>query len=764
MDPETTPPWQAEVHHLLVSGRIEAASQALSTYLADHPRDVGALRQMARIAAHQGRPAQARDLLEEAAGIDPAAGGIDYELGVVHLALCAWGAAIGRFESALTRRSDDADAWFNLAWALRRAGRPAEAEAPLRRALGLRPTWTAAWFNLGNLLLDDLDAPQAAAAAYGTALEQAPDSPDTVSNLAMAEWRLGRPDEAEALLRRALALQPDCVAAATNLGNLLTAQTRGDEAVAVFTAAIARAPADPVPRLNLGLVLRALYRMKEAAEVLVEASRLAPDRAEIWNALGAVRLQREEMDAAADALYRAVALRPDYADAQANLANLASAQARPEEALAAFRTARALAPHDTRIHSNMLFFLIHGGCLGRDEVIEEHRRFGREHEAAIAALPPRSADTTSGRRLRVGYVSPDFCDHALTFWFEPVLELHDRQRFEVFCYACGPRRDHVTARLSRHVPHWRSIHALPADAAARLIRDDRIDILVDLAGHSANNALPVFIRKPAPIQATMIGYPFTTGLGRIDYCVSDIHRDPSEDCASDYTERVERLEVPLVFRPPADAPEPGQPPSAAGTPVRFGSFNKPQKLTAEVFDAWAAILDRCPGSTLLMVVPGGDDPAVQARFRALFAGRGITPGRIDTIGTCPLADFLGLVRTVDVALDPFPYGGGTTTVLTLWMGVPIITLDCATPSGRIAAVTLETVGLGHFVAVTVADYVAAAVAAAADPAALVVIRRDLRRQLSTSVIRAEHDYVRSLEAAYGRWWEAYLADLDSSGT
>jgi len=747
----TQAPWQGTVHQLLTLGRLDDASRILSSY----PSDPEALRQLARILLHQGQPGQALARLEAAAGLAPEAKGIDYELGVIQLANSAWDEAVRHFRRAIRCRPDDADSSFNLSWALRRSGHAKEAEPPLREALRLRPVWPAAWFNLGNLLLDDLEQPEEAAEAYTVALAQAPDAPECLGNLAMAKWRTGETDEAERLLRRALALQPGLSSAAATLGSLLTALTRGEEAVAILATAVALAPDDPVLRLNLGLALRTLGRLREAKEVLTEASRLAPDHAEVWNALGSVHLQCEEMDEAAEALDRAVMLRPDFADAYSNRANLASLRGRPEEALAAFRKALELAPDDTRIHSNMLFFLTHCRGVTRAQIVEEHRGFGRGHEARIAILPLAPPDRTPGRKLRIGYVSPDFCDHAVTFWFEPVLDLHDRDRFELFCYACGPRHDHVTERLRRCVPHWRSIHALTADAAARVIRDDRIDILVDLAGHSANNALPVFIRKPAPIQASMIGYPFTTGLSRMDYWVSDIYSDPTDDSAAAYSETLERLAMPAVFRPPADAPVPGPPPCASGRPVRFGSLNNPQKITDEVLDAWAQILDHCPGATLLMVVPGGDDAPVRDHFQAAFAGRGIAPRRIETAGTCPLGSFLDLVQGIDIALDPFPYGGGTTTMLTLWMGVPVITLDTGSPGGSVAAGMLGGLQLDHLITRSAPDYVAAAATAAADPEALAALRRDLRGRMANSVIRAEHDFVRALEAAYGRWWERY---------
>jgi predicted O-linked N-acetylglucosamine transferase (SPINDLY family) len=700
--------------------------------------------------------------LSAAAALRPNAPSLDYEIGVVHLALGQWDQAARHLQREIGFQPANADAFFNLGWALGRAERPDAAAAALTEAVRLRPDWSQAWYNLGNLLLGTLKRPADAADAYTRSLAGKPDWPEARCNLGLACWELGRDGEAEGHLRAALALKPDMAAAASTLGNLLTASGRVDEAIRTFRAGLALCPDDVSLALNLGVALGSDGRASEAADILTAATRKDPSRADLWNALGKALLSLEQVEAARSAFQTALRQKPDFADACNNLGNLDSSLRRESEALAHYRRAHAMAPTDSRIQSNLLFFLTNMGVMERAEVVAEHRRFGQIQEAAVPAmeLPPpiRPADG----RLRIGFVSPDFCDHAVTFWFEAILEHHDASAFEVFCYACGPRADAVTDRLRGYVPHWRQIGHLSWDVAADMIRRDGIHILVDLAGHSAWNALPVFIRKPAPIQATMIGYPFTTGLTRIDYRVTDIHTDPPGQNDGDYTETLVRLDYAPTFRLPRHAPDPGPLPAWSGGGIRFGSFNKPQKITEEVVAAWARVLNTVPDSTLLLVLPGGDTPAVQDEAGNWFLRHGVEKRRIETVGTCPLDGFLDLVRTVDIALDPFPYGGGTTTVLTLWMGVPTVALRGSGPASGVSTGMLGAAELPDLATESVDGYVEAAVRLTLDLNALAELRAALRPRIARSVISQELDYVRALEDAFRVWGSQIWRESDGA--
>lgn len=748
------PAWTDTVQGLLLTGRLDDAADLLRSHLRNTPRDTEAMRQLARIHAHRNQPREALDLLCKAVRVTPQAPGLHYEIGVMSLAVNQWGDAVRHLRKHAKAHPTDPDGLYNLSWALRRHGKPAEAETTLRQALTLRREWPAAWFNLGNLLLEDLMRPADARFALTTAQAQAPGSPDILCNLGQACWRDGALAEAELHLRSALTTNPAHVNAAEALGNLLTSGGRAAEGEPWLRKATELVPTQPSHWLNLALNLRVQNRNNEAVSLLSTAISHTPDQPELWNALGAVLLRLNRLGDAEAALHRCIELQPGNAEAHNNLGNLASSRGDEANAMAAYAKARKLAPDDHRIHSNLLFYLTHRCAVDDPRLSQERARYARSQEAApTVVLPP--LDARPDRPLRVGYVSPDFCEHAVSFWFEPILEQHDRDKFEVHCYQCGPVTDHVTMRLRGLADDWHIISGLEADAAAALIARHDMDILIDLAGHSANNALPVFARKPARIQATMIGFPASTGLTRIDYRVSDIHSDPLSRSQHLHSEQLELLNLPPVFRPPMDAPEPK--PLVAGERIRFGSFNKPQKLTDEVFESWAAILRLVPASDLLLVVPGGDDEGTRQQYRQRFNDLGIAAERISTAGMRPLGSFLDLLGDVHIALDSFPYGGGTTTLLCLWMGVPMVTRIGDSSAGSVAVGMLSTLGLNDFIGADTASYIAAAQAAAAAPDRLRSLRDKLRPMVARTIVREERAFVTELERAYQRWWEALLA-------
>lgn len=747
--------WQTVVHPLIQQGRIDEALAALEDYLLTHGDDAEALAQAGRLHLHLKQPKLAEDCLMRAIAAVPGASGLHYELGVVFLTQSAWPQAMECFGKAIALQPDHADGHYNLAWVLRKTGQPSLAETHLRHALSARPHWPAALFNLGNLLLQDLDRPDDAKAAYAQALLHAPGNPDILCNMALACWQSGDGAAAESLLRQALATHPTHAQSLEILGNVLTTQGRVDEAVALLRRAESAAPDNPSIRVNLALALRQGGRSGEALALLRQASAKAPNHAETWNTLGAVLLGLERLDEAHSALTRAVELSPDFADAHNNLGNLACQMGREEQALDCYRQALALAPLDMRIHSNLLFLLTHRRPPGDAETVGEHLRFGLIHEERVAPLSLPRPNLQPGRVLRIGFVSPDFRNHAVSFWIESILERMDQSRFELFCYACSPIQDHVTDRLRGLVPHWRNIYGLPPLNAALSIRDDRIDILVDLAGHSANNALAVFLYKPAPIQATMIGYPATTGLTRIDYRVSDIFSDPRSQARHAHSETLELLEAAPSFRPSVDAPEPGPLPALTTGFIRYGSVNKPQKITPEVVETWARILKRVPNAKLTMVLPDGDSDNQQQRFRDQFVELGIDPGRIDIVPTCPLEQFLEILRGIDVTLDTFPYGGGTTTMFSLWMGAPMVTLDMQASTGSVATGMLASCLLHQFITTSPDHYVDIAVELATNFPALDDVRQVLRDRVK-AVLRSEEDrFIAELETMFQRWWDSF---------
>lgn len=557
---------------------------------------------------------------------------------------------------------------------------------------------------------------------------------------ARALRREGRAAEAAELLQSVLRQDPGNAGAHLEWGNLLKSQGRYADAVAPLKEAARLAPGQAAAWLNLGVALLELSRLEEATLAFEEAVRLEPRRAEALNILGHTWLERGEQARAAQLFERAVKLQPRYAAAWDNLGRVRKAQGRAADALSLHRRALA-AGADAATGSNLLYTLNLVPDLSPADIFAEHERWG----AAQPGPPEPFRPFAEHRRLRVGYVSPDFCHHAVAHFIEPILAHHDRDRCEVFGYSDVRRPDAVTARLRGLVEHWRDLSPLKDDAAWAAIRRDEIDVLFDLAGHTGRNRLGVFARRAAPIQASWIGYPNTTGLRAMDYRLTDAVADPPGLTEAWHTERLVRLPGPFCcYRPPQEAPAVAPPP-AARPGVTFGCFNHLAKLNPRVIGAWARLLERVPDATLLLKTRGIDEPTRRSLL-AGFAEQGADPLRVEVISdSLSVRDHLALYGRVDLALDVFPYNGTTTTCEALWMGVPVVTLAGQTHVSRTGASLLTHAGLPEMVASSSDEYVHLAAGLAADRPRLASLRTSLRERVQASPLRDEMGFVRGLE-------------------
>jgi len=746
---------------LVTAGRLDEANTALERRVARKPNDVEALRLLGKLRFQQGQPVTAVAALTRAVRLAPRLPELHFELATALLAAGRPDQAIAAFRQELTIQPAHAGTLFNLAWTLRQTGGSEPAEELLNRLVRWYPDHIAGWYNLGNLRLDRNDL-EGAIQAFTVLLAITPHHPPALTNLGLAWQRLGHLDQAMVAFRQALTIDPSLVTAANNLGNALTSMGRAAEALPLFWRILSQQPDDATTLYNLALALRELDRLDDAAAALERVVAAAPAMADAWNSLGVVYLEREDLTRAESALNRALRLRPECVEALNNLGTVLAAQTRTQEAASLYRRALTLEPFNAAVHSNLLFLLLHMFGPSAEEVFAEHRRYGERQEGRVAVAPwPPPAPAETERRLRIGYVSPDFCEHAVNLFFEPVLRHHDHVRFEVFCYHTSLRTDETTARLRAAADHWRPVAHLPPDRAAALIRQDRIDILVDMAGHTRNNGLQIFVHKPAPIQATWLGYPGTTGLSRIDYRITDDTTDPPGEAERLYTERLARLPFSAVLQPPPDCPEVSPPPVLARGRPRFGSFNKPQKINDAVIAAWSRILTELPDAELVMVVPGGDQTDIRDLFRHLFSGHGVKPERVQVVGRCGLAGFLRLVAEVDIALDTFPYCGSTTTFLSLWMGVPTIALTGDNAAAKVTAGMMEVCELGDLTATEVDGYVRAACTLARNPTRLNQLRPLLRRRIAESSLMLAATFTCCLEAEYRIWWRRFV---DPAGT
>ena len=569
----------------------------------------------------------------------------------------------------------------------------------------------------------------------------------------------GRCDEAMAELRRALLLRPDFAEAHHQLGNLLKSCGRHAEARSSLREAVRLEPRQAAMWLNLGVACLEIRLLDEAIGSFRRALELEPGRPEGHNILGHALLLQGRCTEAAEALETALRLRPGYAAAHDNLGRVRKAQGRSAEAVAHHRAALEELPR-AATHSNLLYTLNFLPGVRPEEIFAEHKRWAAlygepapgpaSRQRPVRRSPGEGGGSSEGRPLRIGYVSPDLVDHAVAFFIEPVLASHDSARFEVHCYSDAPVPDDVTRRLHSHAARWRDTARWSDDRVEALIRSDGIDVLVDLAGHTARNRLAVFARRPAPVQATWLGYPNTTGLTAIDYRITDAVSDPPGQTDRWYSEKLVRLpETFSCYRPPLGSPAVGALPALGEGCVSFGCFSNLAKVTPDMIGLWALVLRDTADSRIILKSRGLADPPTAARIREEFARGGIAPERVELCGQeLPSVDHLRLYHRVDIALDTAPYNGTTTTCEALWMGVPVVTLAGRTHASRVGASLLTHLGAPEWIATSPAEYRSRCRILAADFARLSWLRQNLRDRMRASPICDAGRFTRHLEEAY----------------
>ena len=500
-----------------------------------------------------------------------------------------------------------------------------------------------------------------------------------------------------------------------------------------------RAPAVPSPEASS---TRVQDRTASAAASL-----------EAGNALKA----QGKLAAALDAYRAGAAAHPENLLLRGAIANTLSASWRMDECIAACAEASALAPDILEVFSGYLLYSHYASHPQPGALADAHRRYG---ETIARLIPPRFDFDGRGadpeRRLRVGYVSRDFCSHSVASFLEPVVALHDRSRYEVCCYYVRGFRDATTDRFAALADSWRVVPTLDARTLATRIHADGIDILVDLAGHTLGNRLAVFAQRPAPVQMTWLGYPDTTGVPTIDYRITDAIADPP-GAERFHGERVLRLPGAfLAYKPPPETP-PIAPRPRPG-PLVFGCFNMIMKVNEPLLDAWARILAAVPESRMLMKSSLLDYDETAARLRERFAARGIAPERIELRPWAQARTaHLEAYNEVDIALDTYPYNGTTTTCEALWMGVPVVTLTGETHMSRVGSTVLAAAGLPEYIATNADDYVRHALTLAGDPGLRGDLARDMRARLERSALFDHRGFTRGLENAYREAWRAWCA-------
>jgi protein O-GlcNAc transferase len=593
---------------------------------------------------------------------------------------------------------------------------------------------------------------------------------------ALSEAQSGKMQEAMATLRVVLDEAPDQPDANWIMGTLLAGSGSLPAGIQHLERAVRHAPENPQMAYQLGAFYSAAGQLGPSVQMMQRAVQLAPTWHVALNGLATAMYISGNFEEA-DQLYRqSISANPGNLEAALGLAGLLIVSGRPQEAVDLFRRSAKTFPNDSNVLGKLASALNYAADATPEEIATAHRDWGAAVMAKLPANWQEHAFTNTRepeRKLRVGFLSPDLFDHSVAYFLRSVLEGRDRERIEAVVYNLTARSDAMTQTLRSGADRWHDYAGRTEDEVATLIRTDGIDVLIELAGHTSGNSLMILRRRCAPVQATYIGYPNTTGLPTIDFRIVDAITDPPESDAL-HTEKLVRLEgCFLCYAPPERAPEVVPPPClgeaaqragpgwdagwfADARPVTFGSFNSVRKLSPATIDLWAKVLHAMPGSRLLLKTRGIGTPYAQRNVGQQFMERGIDPQRLGMAETVESKqEHWGWYGRVDIALDTTPYNGTTTTCEALWMGVPVVTLEGRLHAGRVGSSLLRAAGLPNLVAKSPEEFVRIAAGLAGDRSALASMRAGMRRQVMASALCDRRAYSRRFEGAVRGMWEQW---------
>ena len=770
-------------------GQPQEAERLYRAVLREDPYNSDAWHLLGMIKQLSGDFSVAIDCIQRAISLSPDFADYHNNLATVHSASGDFTAAEASCREAIRLRPTFAQAHNNLGNALAGLLQFNEAVESYRRAVELQPAYPLAWANAGNAWRQLGDFNQAVTACE-RALQFDPQCVEALNNLANVQLDRGQFQQAVECFGRARALRPSQPEVINNLGVALQKLDRWEEAIRCHHDAIALRAEYLPSYIYLAAALRRLGQFEQTEEVLRRALSLAPQDAWIHHDLGELLWRRKDVQGAENHFRKALELEPTLATGHFNLANVLrdsarldeaehsyrlalandpesvsavtnlaitlSDQGRTGEALELFEQAHRLAPDDPRAHSHLLVCRQYLPGVSLATLATDHSAWGRQHaQRSFFEAGEFCVTQQPERRLRIGFVSRDFRLHPVAFLILSTLEKLDQQQFEVLCYSDHKQSDEMTERIRRVSGLWREVSDLSDDQFAETIRSDHIDILVDLAGHTAGNRLLVFARKPAPVQITWLGYVGTTGLEEIDYLLSDrFHTLPEDE--QYYSEQIVRLpDSYACYSPPTDAPPVASLPALANGYVTFGCFNNPVKLTDETLTRWSQILRRVANSRLLLKYSGFDSSHARAALHQRFASVNLDAARVTLQGYAPNRELLQQYGAVDVALDTLPYAGGVTTCEALWMGVPVVAQPGNTFAGRHSLSYLTSAGLIETIAATSQEYLELAVTLASDLDRLAELRSKLRTRVARSPLCDAQRFATGFEAALRAVWRQH---------
>lgn len=704
-------------HH--EAGRLKDAEVIYRQILAVEPNHAEA-HHLLGVMAHQcGRDGEAVEWIRRAIALGLGSASVYSNLGEAYRTMGRFDDAIEAYRGALQRKPDHGAAYCNLGIALKQQGRIEEAIAALRQGIHFLPDYLDAHRNLAACLAEQGQFDEAGA-LYRLVLRRRPDAADSWFDLSVLLVREGKLEEAMVACRRTIEIDPKFVQAHHNLGTALVDRGEWEAAITTLRHTLALRPDYAEAHYNLANALRGAGRLDEARE----------------------------------SYQRAIELKPDYLDALNNLGNACKAQGRGDEALAAFRAAAECPGAGAGIFSNLILLLHYlPGIDGRTIAAEQARWNRRFSDPLASQIRPHANDRDPERRLRIGYVSPDFCDHTLGRNLLPLLRNRDRASFEIICYSDALHPDQRTAEFRGLADQWREITRMSDERVAEMIRQDEVDILVDLALHTAGNRLPVFAREPAPVQVSFAGYPGTAGVEAIRHRISDPCLESGGGAKTDEErERVHLIDSFWCYDPCGMDIAVNWLPALTAGRVTFASLNNYTKVNEPLLRLWARVLAAVDDSRLMLLSPQGSH---RQRVLEIMQAERVAEDRVEFVVECPRREYLERYHRVDVTLDSFPYNGHTTSLDALWMGVPVVSLAGEQIVSRGGLSQLPNLGLEWLVAFSEDDYVRAAAELARDVSRLAELRRTLRPRMEASVLMDGVRFARGIEKAYRAMWREW---------
>jgi protein O-GlcNAc transferase len=749
----------AEAVRLHQAEKLAEAKPLYERVLALNPRQPDALHLLGLVAHQTGNHAGGAELIRKAIRQNDRVAPYHNSLGECWRGMGEWDKAVTCYRRVLRLDPRSADALANLGTVLKNQGKFAKAIEHYRRAMKLRPDDPRDWANLGSAWCEWGRYPEAVEACRN-AVRLAPRLFEGWMNLGIALRNLGQNQEAIEVLRRALALRPGEVNGLNHLGIALQRVGEWREAVEALQQAVRRQPEEPQTYLNLGNLWRERRDYDRAEKCYRKTLELTPDSADAWINLGLTAQAQGLLPEAVRRLERCLELNPKSAEAWTNLGVISTRMAEPEKAMECYRKARAIGATRDVAASNVNYAMQFCTQVSPTEIRAEAQSWG---DAVLAARKVAASGGRPGRAsgavIRVGFVSGDFRAHPVAYFIHGLFAQHDRRKLDIFCYSVAPEEDDWTRRLRTLVGHWVPAAGLSDAELEAAIRKDDIDVLIDLAGHTAKHRLMVFAARPAYRQATYLGYPGSTGLRTVDFRVSDVMADPPGESKGHYVEQLMHLDrCAWCYKPPAQVEPLPTPPSSAGAPFTFGCFNNHAKISELLVASWARLLEAVPGSRLLLKESAYNGEEFRRIVRERFRRHGIDSDRLVLRGrTKTIEEHYVFYNQVDIALDTYPYHGTTTTCDALWMGVPVVSWKGDRHASRVGASLLQAVEHPELIAGGGEDYVRRAAELARDPHRLAELRRNLRERMCRSALMDSSGFARSFESALYRIVEAPVA-------